>query len=141
LEQPVATLAVDEAMVIPVLSKKKRNVMLPILVVLFLISYGLMSLLVVEQGRTIESQRGLIRDLFNDSTELSALKAKQILMGRVAPPATNKGKSQLAAPPAQVSPESHGKHKGAAHTERPALQKPPKPAMDAADARRMPLTA
>ncbi len=47
---------------------------LPLLTVLFLISYGLMTMLIVEQGRTIESQRALIRELFRDSTELSAIK-------------------------------------------------------------------
>ena len=54
----------------------KKNVWLPILVVLFLISYGLMTMLIVEQGRTIESQRVLIRELFKDSTELAAVKIK-----------------------------------------------------------------
>lgn len=53
--------------------------MLPLLVVLFLISYGLMAMLIVEQGSTIESQRGLIRELFHDSTELSAAKGKAIV--------------------------------------------------------------
>jgi cytoskeletal protein RodZ len=57
---------------------KKRG-LLPVLVVLFLISYALMTMLIVEQGRTIESQRALIHDLFRNSTELSAarLKAQQ----------------------------------------------------------------
>jgi hypothetical protein len=50
----------------------KKHGWLPLLVVLFLISYGLMTMLIVEQGRTIESQRALIRELFRDSTELSA---------------------------------------------------------------------
>ena len=54
----------------------KKNGWLPLLVVLFLISYGLMTMLIIEQGRTIESQRALIRDLFHDSTELSAVKMK-----------------------------------------------------------------
>ena len=54
----------------------KKNGWLPLLVVLFLISYGLMTMLIIEQGRTIESQRALIRDLFHDSTELSAVKLK-----------------------------------------------------------------
>ncbi len=54
---------------------KKRG-WLPVLTVLFLISYGLMTMLIVEQGQTIESQRALIRELFRDSTELSAVKMK-----------------------------------------------------------------
>jgi hypothetical protein len=47
-----------------------------VLTVLFLISYGLMTMLIVEQGATIESQRALIRELFRDSTELSATRMK-----------------------------------------------------------------
>lgn len=43
-----------------------------------MISYGLMTMLIVEQGQTIESQRALIRELFRDSTELSASKMKAV---------------------------------------------------------------
>ncbi len=35
-----------------------------------------MTMLIVEQGSTIESQRALIRELFRDSTELTATKMK-----------------------------------------------------------------
>lgn len=54
----------------------KKRTWLPLLTVLFLISYVLMTLLIVEQSATIESQRALIRELFRDSTELSAIKLK-----------------------------------------------------------------
>jgi hypothetical protein len=64
-----------EIKVIPVAPTKKRG-WLPLLTILFLISYGLMTMLIVEQGQTIESQRALIRELFRDSTELSAVKMK-----------------------------------------------------------------
>jgi hypothetical protein len=47
-----------------------------LLTVLFLFSYTLMSLLIIEQGNTINSQRLLIRQLFTDSAELSAMKGK-----------------------------------------------------------------
>ena len=63
----------------------KKHGWLPLLVVLFLISYGLMTMLIVEQGRTIESQRSLIRDLFHDSTELSAVKMKAHSQQQAAP--------------------------------------------------------
>lgn len=62
----------DNAAVLP----KPKNSLLPVLIVLFLISYGLMALLVVEQGRTIDSQRNLIRSLFDDSTQLTQMKGK-----------------------------------------------------------------
>src|ERR1700747_3372388 len=54
----------------------KKHGWLPLLTVLFLISYGLMTMLIVEQGQTIESQRALIRELFGDSKELSVMKLK-----------------------------------------------------------------
>ena len=54
----------------------KKHGWLPLLIVLFLVSYGLMTMLIVEQGRTIESQRALIRELLRDSNELSATKTK-----------------------------------------------------------------
>jgi hypothetical protein len=56
---------------------KKHN-MLPVLVVLFLISYGLMTMLIIEQGRTIESQRALIHELYHDSAELAAVKGRTL---------------------------------------------------------------
>jgi hypothetical protein len=61
-------------------SPKKHN-LLPVLIVLFLISYGLMTLLIVEQGRTIESQRALIHELFHDSQELAAMKGRTLPEG------------------------------------------------------------
>ena len=73
--------AMTESAKAPVLeivpAPRKKHGWLPLLTVLFLISYGLMTMLVVEQGRTIESQRALIRDLFRDSQELSAVRQHQ----------------------------------------------------------------
>jgi hypothetical protein len=51
--------------------------MLPLLVILFIVSYGILTMLVFEQGQTIESQRSLIREMLKDSTQLAALKGKQ----------------------------------------------------------------
>src|SRR4051812_21237701 len=56
--------------------EKSKFSMLPFLVVLFLISYGLLALLVVEQDRTIGAQRSLINQIMGDSLELTALKGK-----------------------------------------------------------------
>jgi hypothetical protein len=67
----ISTVAVAEAA--PVARKRGW---LPLLTILFLISYAIMTMLIVEQGQTIESQRALIRELFRDSTELSASKMK-----------------------------------------------------------------
>ena len=65
----VSTVSVTDTSATP-----KKHGWLPLLTVLFLISYGLMTMLIVEQGQTIESQRALIRELFRDSKELSSIK-------------------------------------------------------------------
>lgn len=59
-------------------ARPKKHNMLPVLVVLFLISYGLMTMLIIEQGRTIESQRALIHELYHDSAELAAVKGRTL---------------------------------------------------------------
>jgi hypothetical protein len=51
---------------------KPRHTMLPLLTVLFLISYVLLTTLVVLQDRTIDSQRNLIHSLFSDNLHLVA---------------------------------------------------------------------
>jgi hypothetical protein len=50
--------------------------MLPLLVILFIVSYVILTVLVFEQGQTIESQRTLIREMLKDSTQLATLKDK-----------------------------------------------------------------
>ncbi len=55
---------------------KRPAAVLPLLVVLFIVSYGILTMLVFEQGQTIESQRGLIREMLKDSTQLASMKGK-----------------------------------------------------------------
>ncbi len=52
----------------------RRNLLLGILT----ISTIFMSLLIVQQGRTIDSQRTLIKALFQDSLELNAIKVREV---------------------------------------------------------------
>jgi hypothetical protein len=113
--------------------------MLPVLIVLFLISYGLMSMLVVEQGRTIESQKTLIRDLFNDSAQLNAMKIKEVLKERTLTHPSAQSEAPAKPPSSQPLQQNSAKNNAAVRTQRPALQKPPKPTADAADPRRIPL--
>jgi len=61
-----------ETILIPAVRSRSRQTMLPLLVVLFLISYVLLTTLVVLQNRTIDAQRGLIHLLFKDNLHLSA---------------------------------------------------------------------
>lgn len=124
---------------------KTRNTMLPLLTVLFVISYAILTLLVVEQGRTIESQRVLLRELLRDSTELAALKGKL---------ASDKarGPQEKASPPAQTEDpaagnsnsqdEARAKSHGSPKETRPQGKSrsmkdvPEKPAADLQDVRR-----
>ncbi len=54
----------------------RPTAIMPLLVILFIVSYGILTMLVFEQGQTIESQRGLIHEMLKDSTQLAAMKDK-----------------------------------------------------------------
>jgi hypothetical protein len=64
---------------------KQKNTLLPVLTVLFLLAYGIMTLLIVEQNNTIQTQRWLIKELFHDSTQLSAMKGREAQKHRAMP--------------------------------------------------------
>ena len=128
----------------------KKQGWLPLLTVLFLISYGLMTMLIVEQGQTIESQRTLIRDLFRDSTELSSIKVK-IQQERAQSPSAKTQAPAIGSPSTQIpltqapstqAPNTHipssqaGPHHGAqnqAAKQKPQFRMPSKPASDLVD--------
>jgi hypothetical protein len=119
--------------------------MLPLLVILFIVSYGILTTLVFEQGRTIESQRTLIRGMLQDSTQLASLKGKL---------ARDESKRSHDKPSGQVDHKDGDSGKGSAgnsaagakgsdkETQRPGKsahsmkEVPGKPAADAADMRR-----
>jgi hypothetical protein len=103
--------------------------MLPLLTVLFLLSYGLMVLLVVEQNRTITSQRWLITELMSDSKELTSLKSKMLFQQHNAEKhAVPKSESQT--PSTQAVPQSKSKARVS------APERPPKLTSDTPDVRR-----
>jgi hypothetical protein len=95
--------AVTVPQALPKQKPRRNHSLLPVLVVLFLISYGLMALLAVEQDRTIASQRGLIISLFGDSTELSSLKGKIVTKqnAQARTQAEARARSQAQSPSAQ----------------------------------------
>jgi hypothetical protein len=127
--ESVPTIAATDA---PVAAEKHG--WLPLLTVLFLISYGLMTMLIVEQGRTIESQRALIRELFRDSKELSAVRMKAAQ--EVAE--SNSAKSQVPVPeqavtqqpstqPSAQAPANHYPSTQAPTKQAPSSQAGPQP--------------
>lgn len=116
--------------------------MLPILLALFVISYALLTTLVVEQGRTIDNQRFLIRQLFSDSTQLSTIKGQDFRKNQAAAdnvrtknqPAAD---AQVQTPSSQAAPSVQPKN----HQKlgKQSMQKPPK-SVDSGDVRRTALT-
>jgi hypothetical protein len=116
--------------------------LLPLLVVLFVVSYGILTLLVVEQGQTIEAQRSLLRDLLKDSHQLATLKDK--LAREVAAPSQDKGavaqqKEAVTGTTPSVAPKAPSKEKETKRLGKSARIKkeaPEKPAADLQDVRR-----
>ncbi|MGH9499064.1 MAG: hypothetical protein ACRD3L_07955 [Terriglobales bacterium] len=117
----------DNALQVPTPKPKAKHSMLPVFVVLFLVSYGLMTLLVVEQGRTIENQRSLIQSLFDDSTKLAQLRMKN-QQAQAQAQAGAKAHSQTQNPSTQEKPQAHARNDSGIGK----LPKPPKPPTDTA---------
>ncbi len=138
----------------PIAAPKKKRSLLPLLTVLFLFSYGLMTALIVEQGSAIQAQRNLITILMRDSTELWAAKGKAISDQQVAQadaktrahtpsaqaqapssqtPSTQTPSTQ--APSTQAAPQHHSQSR-AGKIAKPDTQLPPVPASDLVDRRR-----
>ena len=133
--------------------RKAKSKFLPVLIGLFVISYGLMCTLVVEQGSTIDAQRFLIRQLLGDSTELSARKGRDFQKQRAEAKvqadaeAQNKlqardkaqahPKEQVQAPTAPAPPKANDKSKSSTgKLRRPGPRRPPQDASEMADERR-----
>jgi hypothetical protein len=123
--------SVEEAAILP----KPKHTMLPVLIVLFLVSYGLLALLVVEQGRTIDVQRNLIHQLFGDSSQLTKMKGEAFQKKRAEEQAHASQQAQ-AAPQSAPHKEAEKQHRSDKAV-RPLPQRPPRAASDDTDERRI----
>ena len=117
-------------------ARKPKHSLLPLLIFLFLVSYGLLTLLVVEQDRTITSQRATIKQLLSDSSELTAARRN-----------AESGQKQARPDPQSQSPAGKESHKNSRRSHRDLRpmpkfvpEKPPVPASEAADERRAPIS-
>ncbi len=134
--------------------RKSRVSMLPLLVVLFVISYGMLTTLVVLQDRTIDSQRSLIHVLFQDSLHLSALNKHAKPAGASAAPSqpARSGTAQASAAQSQVPEKeasekqvpstsarqpANGKGKSSRRAQKPQPERPPADVTDPSDMRRV----
>ena len=93
--------------VMPIEAPKKKRTLMPLLTVVFLASYGLMTMLIVEQGNAIQQQHNLILVLLGDSRELWAMKGKILTDRSAQAQAQAQAKSHAQAPSTQ-SPLTHG---------------------------------
>ena len=113
---------------------------LPLLVILFIVSYGILTMLVFEQGQTIESQRTLIREMLKDSTQLAALKDKlarddgKRLQNKASAQADQKGAD--GGNPAAGAKGADKETKRPGKSARATREVPGKPAADLEDVRR-----
>ena len=119
--------------------------LMPLLVILFIASYSILTALVFEQGVTIESQRGLIREMLKDSTQLATLRGKlarddgKRVQDKVAAPPEHKNADSANAAAGAKSSGEKGSNK---ETKRPGKSAhtmkaiPGKPAADLEDVRR-----
>jgi hypothetical protein len=96
--------------VMPAAVPKKKRSLLPLLTFLFVASYGLMTMLIVEQGAAIQSQRNLIQVLLPESRELWSLRGKAA------------SERQTPHAPAQTRPRGSAEQTPAA--EAPSIQAP-----------------
>jgi hypothetical protein len=143
--------------VMPIAVAKKKRTLLPLLTIVFLFSYGLMTMLIVEQGAVIQSQRNLIQVLMRDSTELWSMKGKTAVDQQTAraqgqsraqaqstqnpsakapstqTPLTQTPSTQV--PTTQAVPQ-HRSQSHAGKIAKPQPQVPPMPASDLVDQRR-----
>lgn len=130
-------------------SKTRPAAILPLLVILFVVSYCILTMLVFEQGQTIESQRSLIREMMKDSTQLAALKGKiarddgkrphdkaSAQVGQKTADNGNAGSGNAAGDPAQGAKGSDKEAKRPGKSARATKEIPGKPAADLEDVRR-----
>jgi uncharacterized membrane protein len=144
----------------PIAATTKKRSLLPLLTVLFVLSYGLMTLLIVEQGSVIQSQRNLIKVLSRDSSALWSERGKAI-GDQQAAQSEAKTRTQTQAPttqapttqapttqehsaqtpstqnqtPSTQAPQ-HRSQSRIGKTAKPGRQLPPEPASDLVDRRR-----
>ncbi len=126
---------------IGVAAPKKKRTLLPLLTVVFLVSYALMTLLIVEQGAAIQSQSNLIKVLVPESRELWGMKGKAISDKAAKAQAQARNQAPTAQAPTAQAQASQAPANGAtqrgsqarAHADKatkPQVQFPPIPASD-----------
>jgi len=123
---------------------KKKRTLLPLLTVVFLVSYALMTMLIVEQGEAIQQQHNLIQVLQADSMQFWAMKGKALADKASHDRAQAKNAPMTQAPGMHKTPSTQApQQKSQSHAgkeAKPQVQLPPVPAADLTDQRRVLIT-
>lgn len=99
---------------------------MPLLTVVFLASYGLMTMLIVEQGSAIQAQHNLIQVLLVDSKELWAMKGKAVVDKAAQARTQSQAQGSVTQAPMTQSPMTQGQSPSvqAPSTQIPSTQTP-----------------
>ena len=118
-------------------TKKPRSKLFPVLVFLLTACYGILTLVVIEQGTVIQSQRNLITQLMADNHEVAGLKgqaaAQQAIEKKQKAAAAAKSKKGAASADPAVKQQASKQQVSRKH-----IQKQPMQADDKMDRRRFP---
>lgn len=113
-----------------------RSKMFPFLVFLLMACYGIMAMVLVEQGGVIQSQRNLIGQLMQDSQQLSAYKGQELAQHAIEKKQADAAKSARSS--AAKPCKSCKAQAPSAHGQRNMEDKQPLQTADRADFRRFP---
>jgi len=110
-----------------------------VIVVMLLVTFPLLTLLVLEQGRVIDSQRLLIQQLNGDSQQLNAIRARELQerTKHAAPGAKNPPSDTQQQPGAQ--PQSGAAPQSKDRKRHESTQAPPAPPQEYPATRRVPV--
>jgi len=119
-------------------NSKSNSKMFPVLVFLLMACYGIMALVVIEQGHVIQSQRNLIQQLVQDSQQLAALKGQEAAQHAIEKKQTKAGADAKNKPSASsgILPQTDQAQKLLSRKSR--MEKQPLQADDKVDRRRFP---
>ena len=105
-----------------------------VILVLLLVTFPLLALLVLEQGRVIDAQRLLIQQLTSDSQQLSSMRIRDLQKNRAKPAAPS-----AKTPQADSQPQSGAAPERKSRKRHESKQAPPPPAQEYPGTRPVPV--
>jgi hypothetical protein len=119
-------------------NSKSNSKMFPVLVFLLMACYGIMTLVVLEQGHVIQSQRNLIQQLMQDTRQLAALKGQEAAQRAIEKKQSKAGRSAKGKTSPSIGVPPQREQAGKLLSRRSRMEKQPLQADDKVDRRRFP---